>query len=160
MTSTNPFWEFSIQLYKQPGVAKACVAAQDQWGADVNLLLFIAWQSQQGACMQMEAIAALDESVRGWREQVVQPIRELRRKLKAFSEAEASRALIQQAELAAERSQQDSMLTHVGAAESILSGKGLTANLDCYREFLKLPDDAFDDVCSVLETGLRTLATL
>ncbi|MEM6581992.1 MAG: TIGR02444 family protein [Pseudomonadota bacterium] len=158
MISPNLFWEFSIQLYKQPEVAKACVAAQDEWGADVNMLLFIAWQSQRGACMQMEAIATLDEAVRGWREQVVQPIRELRRKLKAVSEAETSRALIQQAELAAERSQQDLMLTHVGAAASILRGEGLAANLDCYREFLKLPDDAFDDVCSVLETGLQTLA--
>ncbi|MEM1156300.1 MAG: TIGR02444 family protein [Pseudomonadota bacterium] len=160
MSSINPFWEFSTALYEQPGVAETCIEAQDRWGADVNLLLFFAWQSQGGIPMQLDAIASLDAEISAWRRQVVTPIRELRRKLKAFPGADASRALIQQAELAAERAQQDLMLTHAGSETRVGGGQGLRAYLDLYTEFLRLPGEAFDDVHSVFESGLEKLASV
>ena len=39
----SPFWRFSLQLYRLPGVAEACIELQEKCGADVNLLLFLLW---------------------------------------------------------------------------------------------------------------------
>ncbi|MEM8563771.1 MAG: TIGR02444 family protein [Pseudomonadota bacterium] len=159
MSSKNPFWDFSIALYEQPGVAASCIEAQDGWGADVNMLLFLAWRSQSGIPLQFEAIASLDAEISSWRSQVVTPIRELRRQLKAVPGTEASRTLIQQAELAAERAQQDMMYSHTAASGLINNEQGLRAHLDLYAQFLNLPNDAFDDVYCVVAASLERLAT-
>ena len=37
------FWTFSTRLYAAPGVKQACLALQDRFGADVNLVLFCLW---------------------------------------------------------------------------------------------------------------------
>ena len=37
------FWAFSLVFYGQPGVHEACLALQDDFGADVNLALMCAW---------------------------------------------------------------------------------------------------------------------
>jgi uncharacterized protein (TIGR02444 family) len=37
----DPFWRFSLDLYGRPGVAPACLALQDEAGADVNLVLYL-----------------------------------------------------------------------------------------------------------------------
>lgn len=106
------FWEFSLRLYAQPGVPPACLALQDQGGADVNLALFLLYLADRGRLLDDAGVAALDEATRDWREQVVKPIRGVRRLLKgdvgAFSQAATSRlrADIKQAELAAEKLQQ------------------------------------------------------
>jgi hypothetical protein len=47
----NPLWVFSLQRYQQPGVAQACLEAQDRCGADVNLLLYAAWLASHGQAL-------------------------------------------------------------------------------------------------------------
>ena len=42
----SPFWRFSLQFYRLPKVADACIALQEEAGVDVNLLLFLLWQAQ------------------------------------------------------------------------------------------------------------------
>ena len=34
----SPFWRFSLRFYRQPKVADACIALQEEAGVDVNLL--------------------------------------------------------------------------------------------------------------------------
>src|SRR5262249_35669715 len=43
----SPFWRFSLQFYRQPKVADACIALQEGAGVDVNLLLFLLWHAAQ-----------------------------------------------------------------------------------------------------------------
>lgn len=105
-------WSFSLAVYAAPGVADACLTAQDDAGADVNLLLWAAWLAAQGhdltAAELTEAIAATVP----WRRDVVQPLRAIRRRLKSGPSpapspaAESLRAQVKSAELEAERLQQ------------------------------------------------------
>jgi uncharacterized protein (TIGR02444 family) len=106
------FWDFSLRLYARPEVPPACLALQDDGGADVNLVLFLLYLADSGRMLDDAAIAALDEATRGWREQVVKPLRGVRRLLKddigAFA-AEATAPLrgdVKCIELAAEKLQQ------------------------------------------------------
>ncbi|MFQ5635183.1 MAG: TIGR02444 family protein [Gammaproteobacteria bacterium] len=76
----NPFWEYSLSIYGEPGVADACIFLQDKFGLDVNLLLFCVWFAASGRG-PLEA-ADIDDCIkrtRDWRSRVVEPLRAIRR---------------------------------------------------------------------------------
>lgn len=102
----NPLWEFSLELYAHPGVAAACIEAQDHWAADVNLLLYAAWLARQGLELDQIQWRALEDSVMEWRQRVVQPLRALRRDWQALPAVGALREQVKALELAAEQEQQ------------------------------------------------------
>ncbi len=45
---SSPFWDYSLGIYRKPGVADACIALQDEFGLDVNMLLACLWFSAEG----------------------------------------------------------------------------------------------------------------
>ena len=114
-TAGSPFWRFSLQLYRWPGVADACIALQEEAGADVNLLLFLLWHAAQRRALSVEEVAGLEAKVAAWRERAVIPLRAIRRTLKSpqalveAGDAEAFRTRIKAVELEAERLQQEAM---------------------------------------------------
>jgi uncharacterized protein (TIGR02444 family) len=114
-TETTPFWRFSLQFYRLSGVANACIALQDEYGVDVNLLLFLLWRADEGHLLSADAVKKLDDKVRDWRNLTVIPIRNIRRKLKGGrtlvepGQQEAFRTRIKAIELEAERLQQQAL---------------------------------------------------
>jgi uncharacterized protein (TIGR02444 family) len=113
----SPFWRFSLRLYRAPGVGDACIALQEKAGVDVNLLLFLLWQATQRRVLAAADVKALDETIGGWRNTAVIPLRNVRRALKSApglvdpNTAEAFRTRIKAVELEAERLQQEAMYT-------------------------------------------------
>ena len=111
----SPFWRFSLQFYRQPAVAEACIALQEEAGVDVNLLMFLFWQAGKQRKFAAPEVAGLDARIRDWREATVIPLRAVRRDLKvppdlvARATAEAFRTRIKAVELEAERLQQEAM---------------------------------------------------
>jgi uncharacterized protein (TIGR02444 family) len=122
-TRGSPFWRFSLQVYRLPGVADACIALQDEAGADVNLLLFLLWNAHMGRVLSRADVEALESRVAEWRDRVVIPLREVRRQLKSppalveKGAAEAFRTRIKQVELEAERVQQESLFALAQSSE-------------------------------------------
>src|SRR5215471_18633944 len=78
----SPFWRFSLGFYRQAPVADACIALQDGCGVDVNILLFLLWLATARRCVPSTEAKALCAKVDSWRDDVVIPLRTLRRKLK------------------------------------------------------------------------------
>jgi uncharacterized protein (TIGR02444 family) len=115
MEQGSPFWRFSLRFYRQPGVADACIALQDGCGADVNIMLFFLWLAAARRCVSSAAASAVCARVAPWRDDVVVPLRTLRRRLKDGSSlvergaAELFRTRIKAIELESERLQQESM---------------------------------------------------
>lgn len=103
------FWNFSLQLYRKPGVGQACVALQDGLGLDVNLLLFCCWHGRENRALAEEDIRRAMAAAEGWQREVVQPLRAVRRRLKAgvapvsAAECEALRRKVNDLELEGER---------------------------------------------------------
>ena len=109
--SENSFWDFSLAVYHRPGVAEACLALQDRHGLDVNLLLLCCWNGSEGRRLDAEDFARLGESVGGWQDSVVGPLRGVRRWLKDLPDAaspqfDALRQAVKDCELEAERIEQ------------------------------------------------------
>ena len=89
----HPFWDFSLATYGREGVADACIALQEAHGADVNILLFCAWAGRNGVRLDRAQIEAACETVRGWHEDIVRPLRSVRRRLKTAVDDDAPGAL-------------------------------------------------------------------
>ncbi|KTC87288.1 MULTISPECIES: TIGR02444 family protein [Legionella] len=78
----NPFWQFSLKLYRHEKVKTACLSFQNQEGVNVNLLLVCCWLSYA-----IEAISQLEfnqayQLIDEWHQQVTQPMRQVRQYLK------------------------------------------------------------------------------
>jgi uncharacterized protein (TIGR02444 family) len=115
---SNPLWDYSLTIYQRDEVAPSCIALQDAFDIDVNLLLYAAWLAHRKRCLSDDHLAALDACVCDWREQVVKPMRELRRQLRDYSSAAGVRDELKSLELRAEREQQDRMYAfHQSAPE-------------------------------------------
>jgi len=145
--SGSPLWRFSLALYRRPGVADACLTLQDRCGADVNLLLFLLWLAASRCRLAPAQLTEIDATVREWRNNVVVPLRRLRRALKhdaplvAPAVAERFRSRIKTMELKAERLQQEASYA---LARSLKRGAADTspdaaarANVAAYQHFLR-----------------------
>jgi uncharacterized protein (TIGR02444 family) len=111
----SPLWRFSLRFYRQPGVADACIALQDECGVDVNMLLFLLWLAADKKRLSPLSARAVCEQALLWRDDVVAPLRAVRRKLKGASTmveagaAELLRTRIKAVELESERLQQEAL---------------------------------------------------
>jgi uncharacterized protein (TIGR02444 family) len=139
----SPFWRFSLQFYRLPKVADACIALQEEAGVDVNLLLFLLWHARQRRRLSKADVAALETRIAPWRDVTVIPLRSVRRALKSPpalvepSTAEAFRNRIKAVELEAERLQQEAMymLAPLGA-EAGDPNEAAAANVGAYQDML------------------------
>lgn len=98
------FWKFSLALYDKPGVAPACIELQDRFGRDVIIALFCCWVGATGrGTITPQTLAAVEATVRPWRQQVVEPLRATRRALKGVAGADDIYKRMKTVELEAER---------------------------------------------------------
>lgn len=105
MINADELWQFSEQHYGRPGVATACLALQDDYGANVNLLLLLLLLEEQGQTTELAPFMPVLESRRGMFAQW----RALRRRLKPELGADDYAQLLQH-ELELERWQQEELL--------------------------------------------------
>ena len=128
---SNPFWNYSLSAYGAPGVADACLSAQDDCGLDVNLLLYAAWLSTADRELTEDHLALVEGAVVGWRTRAVEPLRRLRRDLKTLSGSDDLRQQVKALELSAERRQQDIIWQYFRDAPPLpVSSPSLAGNLE------------------------------
>lgn len=84
-------WDEACRLYGALGVRELCLDLQDRHGVDVVVLLTVVWAWRRGIPVDDAVRPQLLARVRGWHEEVVQPLRRARRSLRP--EAEPGRAI-------------------------------------------------------------------
>lgn len=137
MSTRQGLWSFSLRVYAAPGVPDWCLAQQDRFGADVNVLLWAAWLGAGGRLLAAADIAAAEAATAPWRDGVVRPLRGARRAMRgdlgAVSAAVASdlRGRIKALELEAERLEQSVLerVVPVGPAHAVAPERAVAANL-------------------------------
>ena len=83
--TSNPFWRFSLRVYGASGVQQACLALQDECGADVNLLLLCGWLGIHGRTLAQRRLRQAMARVGAWQNEVIAPVRAARRAIKRAS---------------------------------------------------------------------------
>jgi uncharacterized protein (TIGR02444 family) len=79
----NPFWDYSVELYRRPGVEAACLELQRRHGLDVNLVLLCCWLASRGVELDPATLREARHTVASWQAEVVRLLRALRQRLKA-----------------------------------------------------------------------------
>jgi len=128
--ASNPLWDYSVTVYSREGVAPVCIELQDTFALDVNLLLYAAWLASRGRRLSQSHLGELAALIADWREQVITPLRSLRRQLRTIPGAQEIRAGTKALELRAERQQQAMMYAYYQqAAELAVAHHPLEDNL-------------------------------
>jgi uncharacterized protein (TIGR02444 family) len=149
----NPFWRFSLRVYRLPGVQEACLALQDRCHADVNLLLVCGWTGRHGRELDDARLRSAVGRVAGFQSDVIAPLRMARRALKCQQEAGtlavavAFRRRIADIELDLERVEQSLLYELAGqwSPTGAETGGALTnGNLSRYLALLVPAPDAQD----------------
>ncbi len=124
----NPLWQYSLSRYRRRGVEALCLRLQDDWGVDINLLLFAAWLGERGLQLGPGQLAALDKEVEPWRRTVALPLRTLRRQWRGQADIADLREGVKALELRAERALQE-RLSQLSLVQDFLPGGTVEANL-------------------------------
>jgi uncharacterized protein (TIGR02444 family) len=137
MSDDNDLWIFSLRVYAAPGVEAECLALQDGFGVDVNLLLFCAWLAvERGIVLSHDDLQECEDAVRDWNERAVRTLRRARRALKGLEDAEDIRGQVKILELTAERLEQERLyefaMQRWPARGSAASGELLRKNLGLF----------------------------
>ena len=136
----NPdeFWRFCLRTYDIPQVKATCLALQDNYSADVNMLLLCCWLDKQRISLSKNMWDDLYKLSADWQENTLNPLRAKRRK--ATRPSAAYTALLDM-ELSREKSEQKALLDFINKAPSALGHmpSAKPKNLLHYGAILKLP---------------------
>ena len=68
-------WDYSLDVYTRDGVAKACLALQNYFGLDVNMLLYCLWSGKGGYQLTHDDMATVSQTPHSWQVNTVMPLR-------------------------------------------------------------------------------------
>jgi uncharacterized protein (TIGR02444 family) len=108
--SGESLWSFAIRVYRRRGISEACLALQERFSIDVNVLLFAAWMgSERRVELSRSDLIRVRDEVRAWHDEVVRPLRAVRQRMKLgpkpapSSATEALRTKLKAVEIESER---------------------------------------------------------
>ena len=162
----NAFWNYSLKLYAVAAVADACLSLQERARADVNLLLFCCWRGSLGHALGKPFLRKTMAAVADWQRQVVVPLRQARRFVKAgipsipLKRREQLRRNIGSVELDAEYLEQLLLMQHMAdkswAVPRHPTTTVIAANLQRYLGLLNIPPEpSLERHLEVLQAACR-----
>ena len=146
----SEFWDFSVEVYARPEVSKLCLELQNNYGTDINMLLFACWLGQSGrGAVSVAAWRAMILRINKWREEVIKPLRKLRHLLRHEQLAPKDmKEQIFQCELQAEHVEQSVLEREWGSTRRpLVSGssqrtRDMIHNLATYLKAENIPFDS------------------
>lgn len=120
-------WDFVLRVYAGEGVQPACLALQDEHGQCVPLLLWRAWTLAEERPIDEDALASAVAVARAWHTEVIEPIRAVRRRLKApLSPVDDAARLAFRQDIATREMAAERLL--IDTLEALTGGPGRTAS--------------------------------
>lgn len=166
------FWDFSVRTYRTPGVPDACLSMQNDYGADVNMLLYCCWVGAVVGEFDDDLFERSSEYSRQWAGNVVQPLRQARTWMKHIGCSTAPtptddcmqlREEVKIVEFAAEKMQQEVLesMTAVDQCSNRSIGQviaDVAANLKIYLEWMHI-EPAIDVQKKLTDIGCAAFPT-
>ena len=159
--SAQSFWDHSLRFYADPEAQAACLDLQDRLGADVNIVLYALYRGSKGHQLDIIGVRQADRAVASWREDVVRPLRQVRRALKthpyelSVEDQSELRDEIKKLELTAEQALQNHLEGVVIAARITSEDRAARENLAAYAVYLEA--DPSDPALAILMNRFRAL---
>ena len=159
--SAQSFWDHSLRFYADPETQVACLDLQDRLGADVNIVLYALYRASRGDQLDISGVRQADHAVASWRNDVVRPLRQVRRALKpnphllSVEDQSVIRDGIKKVELAAEQALQHHLEGLVIAAIMTSEDRAARENLAAYAAYLEA--DPSDPALTILLNRFEAL---
>jgi uncharacterized protein (TIGR02444 family) len=152
----NAFWRFSLAVYGRSEVAKECLALQDAYSIDINILLFCAWLGTRSIALKREDIEAASRVVAAWQDDVVRPLRTVRQRVKALFSDDQFGGGIKDVEIKAEQIEQAMLFAHSQELRSRNDAEGdpIAGNVRLYIA-IKSPTRAEASASHLIEAARR-----
>lgn len=81
----SKLWNFAISLYEYDAISKHCLALQDEYEVNINILLWCVWCGLERRLLNSEMLSLAESSIKVWHKEVVAPLREVRRAMKSLN---------------------------------------------------------------------------
>lgn len=107
-------WNYTCNLYGEAEVEAACLSLQNNYSADVNVILFLCWLgSQEIFINNHKNLPSIVEVSRQWQKDIIEPLRHLRKQIGAMQglDAKKVKSSLLRSELEAEKSEQLALLS-------------------------------------------------
>jgi uncharacterized protein (TIGR02444 family) len=143
MQCADRFWAFSCAYYDRKDIKEACLALQDQYQFNVNVLLLCCYIQTQDLALDAKHIEQCLVAIASTNDQLNE-LRKIRRKVKVHNN-DAYQCLLD-AELAIEKQQQQTLIDVVND-QNLLPLRN-TLNIIAYAQYLELEKNL--DVQSLL----------
>jgi len=162
------FWDFSVALYAQSGVRDACLELQDKHQLDVNLILFCIWHGCNQGELSEEILQQAVSWSDLWGQQVIKPLRHMRRWLKnppttvhlPAATVDSYREAVKQLELQGEKLQQNGLqdiLKAAGNPRETVANSAALASLQLYIKSVGSWNDAVEVQLTIILDALQRL---
>jgi uncharacterized protein (TIGR02444 family) len=142
---SHPLWDFSLHHYGQPKIKAACLALQDQYGLNVNVVLLCCWHKQP---FNKQALSNALFGIQAWHTRITQRLRRLR--YQVSHQTSQTYQNIKTLELMAEYTEQALLATDFPAVN--LSTQALSPALDNLKLYLQLQNiDYTQEIATLFE---------
>ena len=143
----SELWTFSTQTYQIPEVEQACLNLQNNFHADVNIILYCCWMGEKRLTLALDDILLLIQTAEPWQNSILVPLRDARRVIKQHIIAMPTDLLEQtisnmtEMELNAEHMEQQALEKAIATEGKAINGDKTaveisTANLSLYLQQL------------------------
>lgn len=164
----NPLWNFSNKFYKQDNVRMACLTLQNEFGFDVNIVLYCCWMAHSGyPIIKIDELSEIISVIRPWQNDVISDLRKVRTRMKSNNDikfgfhSNSLRDKIKDCELQAERIEQ-AILYYSGDkqtpnnnSDAIHRGSVALKNLETYTNQISIKGGSIlHDYLSILKEAL------
>ena len=161
-TAPSGIWGFALALYQQRNIAEQCLHLQDDYHIKVNLLLWCYWLEARARALNASHLELAEQRIDPFDQSYVQPLRQLRRQLKAQypnrdTPMETLRQALKQAELCAE--QQELIWLETLAQDWPKSIIASGSNCQLYLSHMQVPPALIETTRACFQQALASLAT-
>lgn len=105
MQLQNPLWAFALKVYSHSEIEQCCLALQNDFGMNINRLLFAAWLATQHKSIDVALLRHSQADY--WQKSMTHPLRALRYQLRELRRDESELSMLydamRNAELEAEK---------------------------------------------------------
>src|SRR5690606_3057428 len=81
-SGNNPLWAFADALYSSHGVEETCLHLQDEYGVNVNLMLWCCWLEGRRVELSSMLLDRARHAIEAWDADIIKPLRRARRLVK------------------------------------------------------------------------------
>lgn len=78
----SELWSFSDQTYRLPEVKDTCLDLQNNFDADINIILYCLWVADKGITLSLQDVALLIQTTLPWQKTILKPLRDARQMIK------------------------------------------------------------------------------